>query len=169
MNGSITTATFFGVWIQFVYEFELSLLLWMVLYIKIVNELQSRRIMGELITRFFSWVGSSNSVYTICTHENRLYYLLKNNNLTIDQRTENPRVGGSIPSRPTFLTRLKLGTYRHFVSIFFYFSSAEFHWKSPNGAAVSGWFTVILSTQSVHNLYTPLFGFTDFMLTHEHD
>ena len=46
---------------------------------------------------------------------------------SVEQRTENPRVGGSIPSRPTFLTHLKLGTYRVFVSIFFYFSSAEFH------------------------------------------
>jgi hypothetical protein len=28
---------------------------------------------------------------------------------SVEQRTENPRVGGSIPSRPTSLTRLKLG------------------------------------------------------------
>ena len=27
---------------------------------------------------------------------------------SVEQRTENPRVGGSIPSRPTFLTHLKL-------------------------------------------------------------
>ena len=33
------------------YEFELSLLLWMVLYIKIVNEPQSLGMMGELIVR----------------------------------------------------------------------------------------------------------------------
>ena len=46
---------------------------------------------------------------------------------SVEQRTENPRVGGSIPSRPTFLTPLKLGTYSVFVSIFFYFSSAGFH------------------------------------------
>ena len=81
---------------------------------------------------------------------------------SVEQRTENPRVGGSIPSRPTFLNPLKLGTYRHFVSIFFYFSSAEFHWTSPNGPAVSSWFTVILSTQSVQNLYKTAFGFYRF-------
>ena len=69
------------------------------------------------------WV-KNKFLYTICTHENRLYYLFKNNNLTIDQRTENPRVGSSILSRPTFLIPLKLGTYRVFVSVFFYFSSA---------------------------------------------
>ena len=46
---------------------------------------------------------------------------------SVEQRTENPRVGSSILSRPTSLTQLKLGTYRVFVSIFFYFSSAEFH------------------------------------------
>ena len=51
VNGSITTATFFGVWIQFVYEFELIYLLWMVLYIRNVNELQSWGMMGKLITR----------------------------------------------------------------------------------------------------------------------
>ena len=109
------------------YEFELIYFLWMVLYIRNVNELQSWGMMGELITRFFSWVGSLNSMYTICTHENRLNKLFKNNNLTIDQRTENPRVGGSIPSRPTTLIYLRSGTYEVFVSIFFYFSSAEFY------------------------------------------
>ena len=46
---------------------------------------------------------------------------------SVEQRTENPRVGGSIPSRPTSLTNLKLGTYMVFVGIFFYFSSSEFH------------------------------------------
>ena len=35
--------------------------------------------------------------------------LFKVNGLTTDPTTENPRVGGSIPSRPTSLTRLKLG------------------------------------------------------------
>jgi len=34
-----------------VYEFELIYFLWMVLYIRIVNELQSWGMMGELITR----------------------------------------------------------------------------------------------------------------------
>ena len=53
--------------------------------------------------------------------------LFKVNGLTTDQTTENPRVGSSILSRPTFLIPLKLGTYMVFVSIFFYFSSAEFH------------------------------------------
>ena len=118
--------------------------------------------MGELITRYFSWWRWTIFLYTLCTHENRLNYLFKNNNLTIDQRTENPRVGSSILSRPTFLTPLKLGTYSVFVSIFFYFSSAEFHWKSPNGAAVSSWFTVILSTQSVQSLYKTVFRFYRF-------
>ena len=46
---------------------------------------------------------------------------------SVEQRTENPRVGSSILSRPTFLTHLKLGTYSVFVSIFFYFSIAEFY------------------------------------------
>ena len=34
--------------------------------------------------------------------------LFKVNGLTTDPTTENPRVGGSIPSRPTFLIPLKL-------------------------------------------------------------
>jgi hypothetical protein len=34
---------------------------------------------------------------------------------------------------------------------------------------VSSWFTVILSARYAHNVYTPLLGSTDFMLTHEHD
>ena len=67
------------------------------------------------------------SLYTSCTRKNRLNYSFKNNGLTNDLFTENPRVGGSIPSRPTFLTLLKLGTYSAFVGIFFYFSSAKFH------------------------------------------
>ena len=48
-------------------------------------------------------------MYTLCTQENRLNYLFKNINLTVDQRTENPRVGGSILSRPTTSIYLKLG------------------------------------------------------------
>ena len=32
---------------------------------------------------------------------------------SVEQRTENPRVGGSIPSRPTSLTHLKLGFCFH--------------------------------------------------------
>ena len=43
------------------------------------------------------------SLYTSCTHENRLNYSFKINGLTNDLFTENPRVGGSIPSRPTTL------------------------------------------------------------------
>jgi len=45
----MTTATFFGVLIQLVYEFVFTLIR-MVLDIKIVNELQSLGMMGELIT-----------------------------------------------------------------------------------------------------------------------
>ena len=52
---------------------------------------------------------------------------------SVEQRTENPRVGGSIPSRPTSLNHLKLGTYSVFVSIFFYFFSLFFTVTSPNG------------------------------------
>ena len=47
----MTTATSVGVLIQFVYEFELIYFLWVVLYIRNVNELQSWGMMGELITR----------------------------------------------------------------------------------------------------------------------
>ena len=39
----------------------------------------------------------------------------------IDNRTENPRVGGSIPSRPTTLRPLEMDTYRLFVSVHFSF------------------------------------------------
>ena len=46
----MTTATFFGVLIQLVYEFVFTLIR-MVLYIKIANELQSWGMMGELIAR----------------------------------------------------------------------------------------------------------------------
>ena len=63
--------------------------------------------------------------------------ILNYNDLTIDVRTENPRVGGSIPSRPTSLTHLKLGTYSVFVSIFFYFSSTVFHCNKSKRLAVS--------------------------------
>jgi len=76
-------------------------------------------------------------LYTSCTHENRLNYQFKTNGLTNDLLTENPRVGGSIPSRPTFLTPLKLGTYMVFVSIFFYFSSSVFHCNKSKQPAVS--------------------------------
>jgi len=48
-------------------------------------------------------------LYTSCTHENRLNYQFKTNGLTNDLFTENPRVGGSIPSRPTTPDCLKLG------------------------------------------------------------
>ena len=54
------------------------------------------------------WV-KKKFLYTTCTHENRLNNVFKINNLTIDLRTENPRVGGSIPSRPTTPNCLKLG------------------------------------------------------------
>ena len=47
----MTTATSVGVLIQFVYEFELIYFLWIVLYIRNVNELQSWGMMGELIAR----------------------------------------------------------------------------------------------------------------------
>ena len=59
--------------------------------------------------------------------------ILNYNDLTIDVRTENPRVGGSIPSRPTTLIYLKSGTYGVFVSIFFYFFSLFFTVTGPNG------------------------------------
>ena len=52
---------------------------------------------------------------------------------SVEQRTENPRVGGSIPSRPTTLIYLRSGTYGVFVSIFFYFFSLFFTVTSPNG------------------------------------
>jgi hypothetical protein len=39
--------------------------------------------------------------------------LFKVNGLTTDPTTENPRVGGSIPSRPTSLTPFKLGFCLH--------------------------------------------------------
>jgi len=136
----------------------------MVLYIKIVNELQSLGMMGELIARYFSWVGSSNSMYTICTHENRPYYIFKINNLTTDQRTENPRVGSSILSRPTFLTLLKLVTYIVFVSIFFYFSSAEFSCNKSKRTScfelIYRYFERSICTQRVHTA----FGFYRFQV-----
>jgi len=44
----------------------------MLTYIKIVNELQSLGMMGELITRYFSWWRWTIFLYTTCTHENRL-------------------------------------------------------------------------------------------------
>ena len=78
---------------------------------------------------------------------------------SVEQRTENPRVGGSIPSRPTFLTHLKLGTYMVFVSIFFYFSSSEFLCNKSKQPAVSSWFNVTLITRIVHILYTDFFWF----------
>ena len=40
---------------------------------------------------------------------------------SVEQRTENPRVGGSIPSRPTTLRPLEMDTYRLFVSVHFSF------------------------------------------------
>jgi len=55
------------------------------------------------------------------------------------------------------------------VSIFFYFSFAEFLCNRSKRTPLSNWFTVILSARYVHNVYTPLLGFTDFMLTHEND
>ena len=87
---------------------------------------------------------------------------------SVEQRTENPRVGGSIPSPPTTLVPLKLGIYRHFVGIFFYFSSAEFNCNMSKRSPVSSWFTVILSARYVHNVYTPFLDSTDFKLMHEH-
>ena len=57
------------------------------------------------------------SLYTSCTRKNRLNYSFKNNGLTNDLFTENPRVGSSILSRPTFLNPLKLVTYRHFARL----------------------------------------------------
>ena len=89
-------------------------------------------------------------------YQNKLFRI---NGLTTDQRTENPRVGSSILSRPTFLTRLKLGTYMVFVSIFFYFSSSEFLCNESKRLAVSSWFTVTLITCIVHMLYTHFFWF----------
>ena len=66
----------------------------------------------------------------------------------------------SVPSH--IFNTFKIRYLQGFVSIFFYFSSAEFLWKSPNGAAVSSWFTVILSTQSVQSLYKTVFRFYRF-------
>ena len=107
-------------------------------------------------------------MYTICTHENRLNKLFKNNNLTIDQRTENPRVGGSIPSRPTSLTHLKLGTYRVFVSIFFYFFPLNFTEKVQTEQR----FRVDLLLFLALDMYTTCthrFWVLPILLIHEHD
>ena len=60
-------------------------------------------------------------MFNLCSIENYENKLFKNNRLSVDTVTENPRVSGSIPFLGTFLTPLKIYTYRVFVGIFFLF------------------------------------------------
>ena len=79
----------------------------MITYIKIVNEPQSLGMMWELITRGVygrkkcGWkVKVLDKIWTMENYKNKQFRI---NGLTTDLLTENPRVGGSIPSRPTIL------------------------------------------------------------------